>query len=219
MPHTQKPYFVFRRNGRVHLNRRWRQFSRLLAVEVCASAVVIRDAPCFEVVGRVLVTPSIRQFPLHFPSRASPCVITFQLDSTIYPSYLSAHQVKFQWILFPTTAARLRGLFRVTKLGLDLSVLAGKPRGKSQKESGIWITISLFCFAASVGENFTELSGFISPILPNCSVHYLLKLICRRFITSAPRLASLLNPEVYYVIYRLTDRPRLRSIIQHVFSE
>jgi len=25
---------------------------------------------------------SIRQFPLHFPSRASPCAITFQLDST-----------------------------------------------------------------------------------------------------------------------------------------
>jgi len=31
----------------------------------------------------VLATHSIRQFPLHFPSRASPCAITFQLDSTI----------------------------------------------------------------------------------------------------------------------------------------
>jgi hypothetical protein len=31
---------------------------------------------------RVLATHSIRQFPLHFPSRASPCAITFQLDST-----------------------------------------------------------------------------------------------------------------------------------------
>ena len=29
---------------------------------------------------RVLSTHSIRQFPLHFPSRASPCVITFQLE-------------------------------------------------------------------------------------------------------------------------------------------
>jgi hypothetical protein len=29
-----------------------------------------------------LATHSIRQFPLHFPSRASPCAITFQLDST-----------------------------------------------------------------------------------------------------------------------------------------
>ena len=25
---------------------------------------------------------SIRHFPLHFPSRASPCAVTFQLDST-----------------------------------------------------------------------------------------------------------------------------------------
>ena len=30
---------------------------------------------------RVLATHSIHQFPLHFPSRASPCAITFQLDS------------------------------------------------------------------------------------------------------------------------------------------
>jgi hypothetical protein len=35
MAHAQKPDFVFRRNGRVHLNRRGPQFSRLLAAEVC----------------------------------------------------------------------------------------------------------------------------------------------------------------------------------------
>jgi hypothetical protein len=40
------------------------------------------DTPCSEVVGRVLATRSIRQFPPHFPSRASPCAITFQLEST-----------------------------------------------------------------------------------------------------------------------------------------
>jgi hypothetical protein len=40
------------------------------------------DTPCSEVVRRVLATQSIRQFPLHFPSRASPCAITFQLDYT-----------------------------------------------------------------------------------------------------------------------------------------
>jgi len=79
--HAQKPVFVFRRNGRVHLNWRGRHFSRLLAAEMCASAVVMLDAPCSEVVWRVLATHSIRQFPLHFPSRA--CAITFQLDSTV----------------------------------------------------------------------------------------------------------------------------------------
>jgi len=59
-----------------------RQFSRLLAAEVCASAVVMLDTPCCEVVWRVLATHSIRQFLLNFPSRASPCAITFQLDTT-----------------------------------------------------------------------------------------------------------------------------------------
>ena len=82
MANAQKPDFVFRRNGRVHLNLQGRQFSRLLAVEVYASAVVMLDTPCSEVVWRVLATHSIRQFPLHIPSRASPCAITFQLDST-----------------------------------------------------------------------------------------------------------------------------------------
>jgi len=82
MEHAQKPDFLFRRNGRVHLNQQGRQFSRLLAGGVCASAVVMLDTPSSEVVWGVLVTHSIRQFPLHVPSRASPCAITFQLDST-----------------------------------------------------------------------------------------------------------------------------------------
>jgi hypothetical protein len=59
-----------------------RQFIRLLAAEVCALAIVMLDTPCSEVVTRVLATHSIRQFPLHFASRASPCAITFELDST-----------------------------------------------------------------------------------------------------------------------------------------
>ena len=51
-------------------------------VRSCASAVVMLDTPCSEVVWRVLATNTIRQFPLHFPTIASPCAITFQLDST-----------------------------------------------------------------------------------------------------------------------------------------
>jgi len=45
---------------------------------------------------RVLATHSIRQFPLHFPTRASSCAITFQLDSNMFtqnnscpPTYLT----------------------------------------------------------------------------------------------------------------------------------
>jgi len=80
MAHAQKPEFFLRWNGRVHLNRRGRQFSRLLAAEVCASAIVMLDTPCSEVVWGVLATHSIRLY-LHFSPRASPCVITFQLES------------------------------------------------------------------------------------------------------------------------------------------
>ena len=47
---VQKPDFVFQRNERVHLNRRGRQFGRLLAAEVCVSVVVMLDTPCSAVV-------------------------------------------------------------------------------------------------------------------------------------------------------------------------
>jgi hypothetical protein len=94
MAHTQKPDFVFRGNGRVRLNRQGRQFSRLLAAEVCASVVVMIDTLSSEVVWRVLATHSIRQVPLHFPSRASPCAITFQLDSTTLDPHSLATAIK-----------------------------------------------------------------------------------------------------------------------------
>ena len=80
MAHAQKPDFVFRRNGPVHLNRQGRQFIRLLATELCSSPVVMLDTPSSEVV-KGTDYHSIRQFTLHFPSRASPCAIAFQLDS------------------------------------------------------------------------------------------------------------------------------------------
>jgi len=77
MAHAQKPDLVFQRNGRVHLNRQGCQFSRLLAVEERGSA----DSNCIDRVptysARLLATHSIRIFPLHFPSRASPCAIRF----------------------------------------------------------------------------------------------------------------------------------------------
>jgi len=77
-----------RAKTRFHLSAKL-QFSRLLAAEMCASAVVMLDTPRYEVVWRALATHSIRQFPLHFPSRASPCAITFQLDSTTQNRYFS----------------------------------------------------------------------------------------------------------------------------------
>jgi hypothetical protein len=111
MAHAQKPDFVFRRNGRVHLNRQVRQFSRLLAAEVCALAVVmlvILDTACSEVVWRVLATHSIRQFPFHFPSRASPCVtIAFQLDSTLILAH-RGNAIPLKMRIFAATACNTR---------------------------------------------------------------------------------------------------------------
>jgi hypothetical protein len=78
--HAQKPDFVFRTSP---FKSAGTHFSRLLAAEVCASAVVMLDTPSSEVVWGVLATHSILQFSLHFLSRASPCAITFQLDSNI----------------------------------------------------------------------------------------------------------------------------------------
>jgi len=113
------------------LNRRRRQFSRLLAAEVCASAVVMLDTPCSKVVWMVLATHSIRQFPLHFPYRASPCAITFQLDSTssTVSQLLSLNYIFFLsslvWPL-PPTNCRCRLLLihlitpRHTTLGMTL---------------------------------------------------------------------------------------------------
>ena len=91
--HAQKPDFVFLRNGRVHLNRQGGQFRRIVAAEVCASAVVMLDTPCSEVVWRVLATQSIRQFPLHFRSRALPRDFTFQLESVQLLSATSARSI------------------------------------------------------------------------------------------------------------------------------
>jgi len=53
--------------------------------------------PCSEVVWRVLATHCIRQFPLHFPSRASPCAITFQLESTAY-FYLQRMRIFLKYV-------------------------------------------------------------------------------------------------------------------------
>ena len=53
---------------------------------------------------RELATHSIRQFPLHFPSRASPSAITFQLDSTmnvrLYIINKLEHQTAFASLVF-----------------------------------------------------------------------------------------------------------------------
>jgi len=90
MAQAKKPDFVLRRKGRVHLNRRRRQFSLLLAGELRTSPCRVctaRASLCSTVMWRLLVTHSILLFPLHFSSRASLFAIIFQLDSTSAEPY------------------------------------------------------------------------------------------------------------------------------------
>ena len=90
--HAQKPDFVFRRNGRVHLNRRGRQFSRLLAIEVCALAVV--SGSNGSNAGYTVFRGSVKStgYPLHSPVSSSPpfpCVTVCHHIST--GLYFSVH--------------------------------------------------------------------------------------------------------------------------------
>ena len=81
--HAQKPDLVFQRNGRVHFYRRGCKFSRLLAAEVCASAVVMLDRPC-PIQGKAA------GYPLHSPFSPSllhPCVsVCHQIPFLLYVS-------------------------------------------------------------------------------------------------------------------------------------
>ena len=82
MAHAKKPDIVFRRNGRVHLNRRGRQFSWLLAAELSASAVVMLDTPRSEAVCNVLATHS--HSPVS-PSLPLQCVtVCHQVSNALY---------------------------------------------------------------------------------------------------------------------------------------
>ena len=101
MPHAQKPDFIFRRNRRFHLNRWGRQFGRLLATEVCESAVVMLDTPSSEVVWRVLTTHSIRQLKMFNPPFSSAFYESFLLFWLFFkPSVLTLFLLFFFFSIY-----------------------------------------------------------------------------------------------------------------------
>jgi len=83
MAQAQKPYFVFRRNGRVHLNRPGEGGASIQSTTGSRGVRISGSNAGYTMFrGSVKATDSIRQFPLHFPSSVSACAITFQMDCT-----------------------------------------------------------------------------------------------------------------------------------------
>ena len=92
MAHAQKPDLVFQRKGRVHLYRRGCQFSRLLAAEVCASAVVMLDRPCSHTVHECWIPTPFASFPFTSPPvlRRVPSDSVSTLPDVVTPCYTGA---------------------------------------------------------------------------------------------------------------------------------
>ena len=100
MAHAQKPYFVFRWNGPVHLNRRG------TSVQSTTGSRVVRISGSNA--GYTMFRGSVRDtgYPLHSPvspllrphPRASRCAIMFQLDSTTLIAYFACNESP-QWAL------------------------------------------------------------------------------------------------------------------------
>jgi len=114
MVHAQKPDFVFRRNGRVYLIWRGRQFSRLLAVEVCASAFIVGSNA-----GYTMFRGSVKGtgYPLN-----SPISPSLPLPSVTVCHYISTGVYQ-----------PFRGSFYLRPQGVTVSQ-AWKSRGGEKKE-------------------------------------------------------------------------------------
>ena len=78
MAHAQKPDFVFGLNGRVPFKSVGESVQSTAGSRGVRISVSNAGYTTFRARVRVLATHSIRQFPLHFPSRASPCATTFR---------------------------------------------------------------------------------------------------------------------------------------------
>jgi len=102
-----EPDFVSRRNGRVPLNWRGLQFSRLLAAEVCASAAVMLDTPCSKYCEEYWLPTPFASFPFTSP-RVRHCVpshfnwtlstlfyfgMTLYMFRTVFPSIIKSSRL------------------------------------------------------------------------------------------------------------------------------
>jgi len=106
MAAAQKPVFVFRWNGRVHLNRRGRQFSRLLA----SRGVRISGSNA----GYTMFRGSVKStdYPLHSPVSPSLHILCFTVCHHIstghYEIYVKGKSVPLQAWSGPEGSRQLR---------------------------------------------------------------------------------------------------------------
>ena len=98
MAHAQKPAFVFRRNGWVHLNRQGRHFIRLLAAEVCTSGLIVGSNAGYTMFRGCVKSTG---YPLHSPVSPSlplPYVtVCHHISTGVYSSVLNKPKGKLSW--------------------------------------------------------------------------------------------------------------------------
>ena len=158
MAHAQKPNFVFPRNGRVHLSRWGRQFSRLLAAEVCASARVMLDRPRSEVAWEYWLPTPFASF--HFTSppvghRVPPGSERALLKSVIPPfvkeilireTQLFAVSVYPLGYLFGQWKWFWRPEFHKRNISINVNYCAGQVfKPTVRQRDGIWKCIVQYC--------------------------------------------------------------------------
>jgi hypothetical protein len=124
MTHAQKPDFVFRRNGRVHLNRRRRQFSRLLADELCASALTVGSNAGYTMFRG---SENGTGYPRHSPVSSSlplPCVTVFHHISTgVYAIGFTANPTPNTWPSKCASSLRASSItFRINHLSIGSNI-------------------------------------------------------------------------------------------------
>jgi len=99
MAHAQKPDLVFQWNAWLHLNRQGHQFSRLLAAEVCASAVVMvvmLYTPFSEVECKTTGYPFYSHAPSSLPL---PCVtVCHQVSTELYKTVYLGQDSHWLWV-------------------------------------------------------------------------------------------------------------------------
>jgi len=84
MAHALKPFFIFRRKRTSPFQSPGASVQSTAGGRGVRNSVSNAGHTTFQGSVRVVATQSIRQFPLHFPSRASPCAIRFQTHSNSY---------------------------------------------------------------------------------------------------------------------------------------